>query len=379
MNPVHEGYYSYEPCSKSDCLDVVMTVATSVLFAAAVSLTIYFSLNPGTQMVQLAPNCSISLPLLVTSSTGAVLGTILLVQLVRRKQVYNSFLKAFRYPIRYGFHSGGRKWGKTVRMYHAKHGHRLHEVSFYTRDGVRLRGIWKFLDQERPTVIIFHGSGDCAMKVSDNLGRYYFEEKEFNTFCVEYRGYGISEGKAVGPNQEMEAYLDAEAALYFVLNQGVNIEQIVAHGFSIGGVYAAALGYFFDVPKVVLDHTLTSAEDAATSLMRVIPRFAIRDALQTAYAEGELPPLEFGVRPLKTDGFNTLAKVRAMSGRIFVIRGERDWLMPMRFGQELSEANPSDSTTPNLVTLPGGHSSDIIDFVTNQYQEQLEAFSSFIS
>lgn len=62
----------------------------------------------------------------------------------------------------------------------------------------------------------------------------FYKTRGLNVLLVEYRGYGLSEGAAGGVNQEMEAYLDAEAALKFVLSQGVVKNKILAHGYSLG-------------------------------------------------------------------------------------------------------------------------------------------------
>lgn len=110
---------------------------------------------------------------------------------------------------------------------------------------------------------------------------------------------------------------------------------------------------------VVLDHTFTNAAAVASHTTSVAFPMAAR-IIDASYAKGSLPsdPTIPGSKPLITDRFNSLEKVRAMAGEIFVIRGREDRLMPMTFGDAFIQTKyPHDEEAHfnRLVTLNGGH------------------------
>ena len=177
----------------------------------------------------------------------------------------------------------------------------------------------------------------------------------------------------------MEAYFDAEAALKFVLSQGIPKEKVIAHGYSLGGAYAAALGCFFGVKTLVLNHTFTSCGAVmsnVTPFSQNISEHLVHKAYeQKVEKKDETIP---GAKDLKTDGFNSLAKVAQMQGaNVFVIRGQDDKLMNMEFGEQLIKAAyPGDPQKQKdyLATVAGGHC-NIENFETDKTaQEQFKKF-----
>lgn len=351
-------------CVAKGCCDGVSAVVLPIFLIIAVALTIHYALNPAGQMITVSSNFSLSVPVIVCGSLGLATTVLLSVQ-VRR------LVKFGQKQVRQGLHCGPCE----VKC-------KANGARYPTRDGIELEGLWQPVAenfQNAPTAILFHGNGDIkeGMQVWGN----YYRRKGFNVFLAEYRGYQPQTGAYAGPNQEMEAYLDAEAALKFVLDQGVNREKVLAHGLSLGGAYAASLGHFYGIKHVVLEQTFTSFSAVAANVVRSnAPRprnrlLALTSACffgviqggawflaHTAYQSVRLPacPTIPDSCQLKTDRFSTLNKVRRMQGNVFVIRAGQDSLMAHHFGEELVRANYQSRGSPYnyLTTIDGGHCSD---------------------
>lgn len=357
------------------CCDAITTLVVPILLAIAVSLSIYYAVHSALPLVPITSHFSISLPLLICSVTGLALAIVLIVQIARRGQAAIACGKCAGHQvgsapkaqqgIRTLLYIGGRPEDQTTEQYQmarkewvASAAHQVGPmVTFLTRDGVELRGFWHQKGKYYPTVIFFHGNQMTAEGCWP-YGKLY-ADSHCNVLLVEFRGYGISEGKAAGVNAELEAYYDAEAALKFVHSKGVDPTKIVAHGYSLGGAYAAALGYFFHVPYVILHNTFTDCSTVAAHVSKVIPHEMIAPSFAASFKSGSAPPLpEFpDALSLQTDGFDNLNKVKSMRGQVLVIQAENDNLISLQSGTQLVQAKYSDTKDQetHLITLPAGH------------------------
>ncbi|MBT4929513.1 MAG: alpha/beta hydrolase [Flavobacteriales bacterium] len=90
------------------------------------------------------------------------------------------------------------------------------------------------------TVILYlHGNADHLdrywprIKLLANTGH----KNRFGVFAVEYRGFGLSEGT---PTEE-GMYVDADAAMKWLKEQGLTDDRLVVYGFSLGSAPATEL------------------------------------------------------------------------------------------------------------------------------------------
>ena len=359
------------------CCDAITTLITPILLAVAISLTIYYAVHPVAPLIPIYGNFSLSLPILICGSTGLALAIVLIVQVARRGKIkiacgqYLShqihFSPKTQQQIRTIVHSGGRPENQTIEQFRKENINKIDavtadlgpQVTFQTRDGVMLSGYWHESEYDSvPTVIFFHGNNMSAESAAPwgELYKMYFH---CNFLLVEYRGYGISGGVAAGPNAELEAYYDAEAALQFVCSKNVDESKIIAHGYSLGGAYAAALGYFFHVPFVVLQNAFLDLTCVATHASKIVPIEMIKPSITAAYKEGSSDPLTIfpTARPLHTDCFNNLKKVQGIIGKILVIQGIDDHLIAEESGKQFVEARykKKEKQEAHLITVQGGH------------------------
>ena len=361
---------------KRRIVDVILGIVLPIFLIVATAYTIHFALHPVGQMVQIASNFSMSVPLIVWSSLGVVTAMCLTVQLAR-------LTKFGQRMIRIALHPGPSPL--SMDFFYSRL--RIQTERYTTSDGVGLEGFWVETARDAPTAILFHGNG---MKQQDMiLWAEYYQEKGFNVFMAACRGYQTESGTRAGPNQEREASIDAKAARQFVLEKGVPKGKILAHGISLGGAYAAALGLFHGVKHVVLEQTFTKFSSVCANIVAQSPRLLDEEIENERFSRLRAKTPSFLLAPIKlggrflantayqsgsdTDNFNTLRKVKKMKGEILVIRAMGDELMPPRFGEELVKANYGRVRNSRLIDVEGEHCS--FNFFTDDAaQAQFDRF-----
>ncbi len=387
----------YEPTfTPKDCWDSISTIVLPILLTVSLSLSIYYAVHP-VSMVHITGNVSISLPLMICGSASVALTIMFTVQLVRHKEVGEAYenlitniVGSSNYSkggVRTALHPRGKQNGQTStdhienksdQIKRMQENHGCNSITIQTQDGVTLGAYWSPSNNHKtaPTAILFHGNGMYAEDMITQLAVYKY--LVFNVLIPEFRGYGISGGEAAGPNQEMGAYMDAEAALKFVLDKGVDREKILTHGISLGGAYAAALGYFFNVKHLVLNHTFTKFSAVASHVVPV-PETLVGKVIDVSYEQSQKDSSIQGAKTLVTDGFNSLSKIQKLpaNSEIFVIRGETDHLMPLNFGEAFVQAKyPNDPVKQKarLSTMPGGHGNFANFFELPECRQQFYEF-----
>ena len=131
------------------------------------------------------------------------------------------------------------------------------------RDGARVEGWWRpaagaASGGQAPAVLVFHGNGELIDDSRDFADVWH--ELGVSVLLVEYRGYGRSDGApgvAACVADSLE-WFDRVAA-----TPGVRPDLVLAHGFSLGGVFAAELAGARPVAGLVLEGTVSSLREAA--------------------------------------------------------------------------------------------------------------------
>ncbi len=179
------------------------------------------------------------------------------------------------------------------------------EVELKTSDGERLVA-WHVAPRAgKPIVLYFQGNGGgldlrahrFAALVSDGLG----------LLAMNYRGYGGSSGR---PSEE-GLLRDAAAAHDFAAAR-YGADRIVLWGESLGTGVAVALAAERPVARVLLESPFTSAAAIAASVYWFVP-----------------------VRVLMHDQFHSDRRIANVTAPVLVLHGERDTVVPIRFGEQL--------------------------------------------
>ena len=185
----------------------------------------------------------------------------------------------------------------------------VQEVLLSTADGVELAAWYAPAPPNRPTVVMFHGNGGSLRHERHRLKR--FKDADVGALLLSYRGYS---GNAGSPNEE-GLYTDARAALDWLQTSGIAAESIVLYGISLGSGVATKMAAEREVGAVVLESPYTSTVDVAAFRFPIVP-----------------------VTWLMEDRFESLARIKTINEPLLVMHGDRDYVIPQRFGRQLFDA-----------------------------------------
>jgi fermentation-respiration switch protein FrsA (DUF1100 family) len=229
---------------------------------------------------------------------------------------------------------------KAINEYNiAEHG--FYEVRLKTHDLENLVLWYKKPSKfNSPTIIYFHGNaGNIAWRSQKYIK--FTQESGYGLLALSYRGYGRSSGN---PSEE-GLYIDAQAAVRFLQEQGVQTEDIILYGESLGSAVATELAVKDQFKALILEAPFTSLPDIAQQKYWYIPaRFLVKEK------------------------YNTLAKIPNIHTPLLIFHGVKDRLVPIENGKKIFKAAnyPKDM----IVFNEKGHS----DFNDLQLIEELQKF-----
>jgi fermentation-respiration switch protein FrsA (DUF1100 family) len=179
------------------------------------------------------------------------------------------------------------------------------EIQLTSSDGEKLIA-WHVAPRgDRPVVLYFHGNGGAldlraerfAWLIADGTG----------LVALSYRGFGGSTGK---PSED-GLIRDAVATYEFAVAH-YQPSRIVLWGESLGTAVAIALAADHKVAGLILDAPFTSAADVGAAAYPFVP-----------------------VRWLIKDAYRSDRRITRVAAPILVRHGERDWVVPIRYGERL--------------------------------------------
>jgi len=197
-------------------------------------------------------------------------------------------------------------------------------VRLTTEDGIDLHGWYIPHPQAKQTLLFFHGNAGNISHRLDSLN--IFHQLGLSVLLIDYRGYGLSEGKP----SETGTYLDAESAWHYLINErGLAAQDIIIFGRSLGGGIASWLAFEKKPAALILESTFTSIGDMAASIYPYLP-----------------------VRWLNRIHYASLKRIDSIDCPLLVIHSPDDELVPYRFGEALYAAASQPKT---MFDLRGGH------------------------
>jgi fermentation-respiration switch protein FrsA (DUF1100 family) len=143
-------------------------------------------------------------------------------------------------------------------------------VSVRESNGTALAGLMFHADSGLDAgfwVLHFHGNADSAFSPWQIRHCEALRQSGFNVLEIDYRGFGLTPGRAseAGMNE------DAEAAYQALLLRGVAPERIIVLGHSLGSGPAVLLATRHTVAALVLFGAFTSIPDAAAGRYPYLP------------------------------------------------------------------------------------------------------------
>ncbi len=216
------------------------------------------------------------------------------------------------------------------------------DVNFETADGLSLHGWYVYAHKPRGTVLFLHGNAGNISHRLDSIA--IFHELGLDTFIIDYRGYGQSEGK---PSEE-GTYRDAEAAWqYLVTQRGEDPARIIIFGRSIGGGVGAWLATRHKAAALIIESSFTSAVEMVAHLYPFMP-----------------------VRLISRLRYPVADYVARVECPVLIVHSRDDEIIPFAMGRALYEAAPAPKA---FIELAGDHNNGFL-LSRDRYREGLAKF-----
>ena len=204
-------------------------------------------------------------------------------------------------------------------------------------EGEKIAAVWLPNPQARYTILHSHGNGEDLGDILPELRE--FRDQGYAVLGYDYRGYGLSSGRP----SEKNACADIEAAYrYLTETLKVPTEQIIIHGYSVGGGSSVWLASRHKTAGLVLESTFTTALSTVTRIT---------------------------IFPI--DRFRNIDRIRSVTVPILVIHGTDDRIVPYPLGEKLFAAAPAPKRF--LRVAEAGHY-DLRDEADKRYWEAWRTF-----
>lgn len=220
----------------------------------------------------------------------------------------------------------------------ARQGLDYEDVILIHPDGLRLHGWWlpAATDTPKGTVYFLHGN---AQNISTHLMNvHWLPERGYQVFLLDYRGYGLSEGKARLPG----VLDDAQLGLDWLTGAERTEGPLIVFGQSLGGALALGImGREANQGKgdcVISEAAFTGYRDIMGEVMR---------------NSWLLWPFSFIATPLVPDQDNPIDRVAGIAPRpLLILHSQEDPIIPFHHGQSLYQAAADPK---QFQPLKGGH------------------------
>ena len=158
------------------------------------------------------------------------------------------------------------------------------------------------------TLVIFHGNAGHLSNRIYKLNELH--KLDINILLISWRGFSGNKGSPT----ENNLYADAEAAIKWLKKEGVNNNQIILYGESLGSGVAVELGKKNNFNSIILESPFTSIENSAKIYYPYLP-----------------------VRLLLKDRYDSISKIKMINTPILIMHGKKDDVVPFSMGKELFE------------------------------------------
>jgi len=205
--------------------------------------------------------------------------------------------------------------------------------------GGALRGRFLTSHQGRSILIHFYGNGQAVAQIEPQL-RWMAETFDVDVVCLDYRGYGISDGRPtlIDVREDAVRIFDHLTRLH----PGV---QIIASGFSLGTAPAIHLAASRLVAGVLLQAPISSPQDVIPAWSHFAPWYS-RPFVRMKPA----PDLAI-LHP------TPLEEIRVVRAPLAIVHGTVDRLVPIASGRKLYEA--AGSRRKIWKEIPGADHNDL--------------------
>ncbi len=223
------------------------------------------------------------------------------------------------------------------------------DVNLTAADGTRIHG-WRIPGRSEVTLLWFHGnSGNISHRLDNIL--MLNRRLGVGILIIDYRGYGLSEGKP----SERGLYMDAEAALdYLTSDLGLDSERdVILLGRSLGAGVVVEMATRHRVRGVILESGFTSIREMADSSDSKLPISLVLLLFEARY--------------------DSISKIGRVESPVMILHGDRDDTVPYWMAEKLYGAANDPKT---LYPIRGASHNDTVYVGGEAYFEALRTFIS---
>ena len=221
----------------------------------------------------------------------------------------------------------------------------LEDVWLAVDSNIRIFGWYIDAGPRQPTLLWCHGNaGNISHRLQNMLELY---QRGISVFIFDYRGYGKSSGS---PSEE-GLYKDALAAYEFLTTQkNIPPNRLILFGRSLGTSIAGEVVRQHSAAGLILEGAFPSIQAMADHLYFGLP-----------------------ARWLVDSEFNLEDKLKHISLPLLVIHGQRDTVVPMKFGKQVFD---SAHQPKQWYAVEGAGHNDVPFVGGNAYYQQILTFIS---
>ncbi len=205
------------------------------------------------------------------------------------------------------------------------------EIAFLATDGIRLNG-WLVPGRAQAPVVLFcmGNAGNISHRL-DTL--QLLHDLGVAVFIFNYRGYGLSEGKA----SESGTYHDIAGALEFLVKRDWPSERTIIFGRSLGAAIGLEAALRSPPAGLIMESAFTSIH---------------------AMGQYHYPLINRLLGWLIGAKYDNLEKISSLESPLLLIHGSQDTICPPRMAEELFARAPEEK---QLLWIPGaGHNNGFV-------------------
>ena len=183
------------------------------------------------------------------------------------------------------------------------------KVKILTNDNIELLAWYhKKNIGDYKTILFLHGNAGSLENRIHKIN--HFNDMDVNFLIVAWRGFSGNKGKPT----ENGLYVDAKSALEWLANKGVNQENIIIYGESLGTGIAAEIAQNKNFAGIILESPFTSMVEAGSTKYPIFP-----------------------IRLLLKDKYESNKKIKNIRSPILIMHGEADKIVPFWMGKKMYE------------------------------------------
>jgi len=220
-------------------------------------------------------------------------------------------------------------------------------VTITSIDSTKLRGNFTFSDNYYQSLIYFYGNGESVYE-TQFLQDWLSINLECNVLCIDYRGYGISEG-----SPSILKIMEDGLQIYDFLNDSLLkcSQPIYCLGYSLGTYFSTYVALKRNIDALILIAPFTSGQEYVKEYEKTFP-LLIR-LLVNIKLEKSLQDLDLTINPVKM--------IRQIEKPLLIIHGKEDKVVPPILGERMFENSISENKHLFLVEGKGHNDIDIFE------------------